>query len=215
MGLQVSAPPFERKIVPEHTDAWVKARLGHLTASRMSDVMGASKSTGKPLKARRDYAMELVSERMTGIACNGFVSKAMEWGIAMEPQAKLAYMDATGNHIEPCGFIRHPTLEWCGATPDGFLEEGNLEFKCPTSQTHLTWILDDIVPKEYQPQMLLQILVTERPWCEFVSYDPRMPPRQRLFIKRFVPTADQLRHAEDHAKSFLIMVASLVDMASK
>ena len=78
-----------------------------------------------------------------------------------------------------------------------------VEFKCPESTTHIDYILSGIVPDEYIPQMLDQLLVTERDWCDFVSYDPRLDINNRIFIVRFQPTTQEIIDFEKKAKDFL------------
>ena len=210
--LTVSQPDAERVIISPDSGAWTKARLGHLTASRMRDVLAVSKRDGKPLKARSDYAIELVAERMTDSAVGHYVSEDMMWGLEKEPDAKVAYYDVTGRHVLPSGFMLHPTLEFCGATPDGFVgEDGLIEIKCPRTTTHISWMLAGAVPEDHQAQMALQLAVTGRQWCDFVSFDPRVPPRQRVFLRRFEPSREYLDEIEEAARAFLAEVDALFD----
>jgi predicted phage-related endonuclease len=213
--LTISAPAFERPVVPADSAAWVKARLGHLTASRMKDVMATSKRDGRPLKARADYAMELVAERLTGIASTHYVTSEMEWGLAHEAAAMATYTEVTGNKLQRAGFIQHPRVPMAGATPDAFVLDddgqiiGLVEFKCPKTTTHLEWKIADEVPHEHKPQMLWQASTTGLPWVDFASYDPRLPARQRMFIKRFTPTAEELELVEKVATQFVMVVDTL------
>lgn len=208
--LTVSQPDAERVVISPESAAWTKARLGHLTASRMRDVLAISKRDGKPLKARSDYAIELVAERMTDAAVDHYVTSDMEWGLEWEAAAKAAYAEVTGRHVLPSGFMLHPTIEYCGATPDGFVgEDGLIEIKCPRTTTHISWILAGVVPEEHQAQMALQIAVSGRQWCDFVSFDPRVQPRQRVFLRRFEPSAEYLAEIEEAARAFLAEVENL------
>jgi putative phage-type endonuclease len=210
--LTVSAPQGERIVISPDSPAWTKARIGCLTASRMADVLAVSKRDGKPLKARQDYMMELVAERMTDIACSHYVTSAMEWGLAYEQEAKDVYQEVSGNLIAPTGFIMHPTIEFCGATPDASVDpDGLLEIKCPTTTTHIQWILDGEVPEQHRPQMLLQLAVTGREFCDFMSYDPRVPARKKAFLRRFVPEKSEIERIEDEARKFLAEVDALFD----
>jgi putative phage-type endonuclease len=204
--------PASRVVIPQDSAEWVKARIGALTASRMKDVLAVStqkSKEGAPLKKRIDYAMELVAERMTGYAMDHVVTDAMQWGLDHEAAAKEAYTAVTGREIVPSGFMLHPTIELCGASPDGLVEDGLIEVKCPTTTKHVAWMLAGAVPEEHRPQMLLQLAVTGRKWCDFVSYDPRMPPRQRVFIRRFTPKPDKLDWINEEARRFLSEVESL------
>ena len=67
-------------------------------------------------------------------------------------------------------------MPWAGGTPDGFVgENGLIEVKCPlTFKRHLRTVITRTVPDEYMPQVLGQLWLTGREWCDFVSYDPRI-----------------------------------------
>ncbi len=200
MALVLAAPPFERSVVPQDSKAWTAARVGHLTASRMKDVLAISKRDGKPLEVRDAYLMELVSERIIGGAVDHYVTAAMQWGLDHEIEAKCAYGQVKNCDVDPAGFILHPSIEFFGASPDAFIgSDGLCELKCPTTAKHLRWILAGVVPEEHKPQMIAQIACTGREWVDFVSFDPRVPARQRVFIRRFVPTAEELDLVETQA----------------
>lgn len=208
--LTVSAPQAERVIISPDSPAWTKARIGCLTASRMADVLAVSKRNGEPLKARMDYAMELVAERMTDIATDHYVTAEMQWGLDHEQEAKDAYEQVSGNTLKPSGFILHPSIEFCGATPDASVDDdGLVEIKCPRTTTHIGWILSGVVPDQHKPQMLLQLAVTGRAWCDFVSFDPRCHPRQRVFARRFTPKPEEIMAIEAAAREFLALVDAL------
>ena len=214
--LTVSQPQSERVMISPESAAWVTARIGCLTASRMADVMAVSRRDGKPLKARQDYLMELVAERLTGVATDHYVTEFMQHGIDNEPDAKLAYAEVSGRNIIPSGFMLHPTIEFCGATPDGFVgEDGLIEIKCPRTVTHIGYLMAKEVPEQYKPQMALQMIVTGRAWCDFVSFDPRCPPRQRVFIVRYEPSEDDLEQIEMAAKLFLAEVDQLFEQVTR
>lgn len=190
-------------VAKQGTTEWLRERIGCLTASRMADAMAFS-AKGIPLEARRKYMIELIAERMTDTMASRFVNSAMEWGIITEPAAKDTYEQITGQFIENCGFAFHDLIEYCGASPDGLLgHDGLIEIKCPNTETHLKWVLDGVVPDQHKPQMLLQLAVTQRKWCDFMSYDPRLPEPTSIFIKRFEPTAEEITAVEIHAANFL------------
>lgn len=185
------------------SSGWLMSRCGCLTASRMADAMAFS-AKGLPLEARKKYMIELIAERMTGQMSSRFVTSAMEWGITTEPAAKMKYEEITGSFIENCGFALHDTIEFCGASPDGLIgNDGLIEIKCPTTSTHIEWILGGEVPEKHKPQMLLQMAVTGRTWCDFMSYDPRVPEPTCVFIRRYVPTLEEIKAVEDAAIKFL------------
>ena len=203
------------------TGAWFNDRTGKLTASRMA----AAKAFLKPKKdddkpreaeARRKLKIEILAERLTGDIVPKYVTQEMQWGVDTEPLAKSAFENATGLLIQDVGFIPHPEIEYCGASPDGFTSDGGLiECKCPSTLTHLTWKLAGEVPEEHKPQMILQAACTGRSHVWFVSYDPRLPESQQLFIKKFEPIREEILEIEEHARQFLFEVEQMFDLLTK
>lgn len=190
---------------------WLKERLGCLSASRMADALAMTKK-GEPLEARKKYQYELIAERMTDRLIDKYVNDAMKHGIATEPYAKAAYEELTGHTVINCGFALHDTIEYCGASPDGLIGvDGLLEIKCPTTITHIEWKLAGVVPEKHKPQMLLQLAVTGRKWCDFMSYDPRLPDPASTLIRRFEPTPEEIAATEESARQFLVEVATLME----
>ena len=183
--------------------AWLNMRVGHLTASRMADAMAVLKN-GKPSEARNKLMIELCAERMTGAAVPHFVSADMQWGIEQEPAAKAAYEADNGTLLTACGFYRHPTIQYFGATPDALVDDDAVfESKCPRSTTHLAWMLDGGMPDQHKPQVLAQLACTGRERAVFVSFDPRMPPRHQLFVVEWVPERSEIEAVEEAAQKFL------------
>lgn len=165
------------------TAAWFEAKLGKVGASHISDIMAKTK-TG-PAASRNNYMVQLVCERLTGEVTEHFTSKAMEWGIAQEENAVTEYEMASGNMVEFEGFVEHPTVPMSGASPDGLVgEEGLIEVKCPLTTTHIKSLLGQDIDRGYILQMHWQMDCTGRKWCEFVSYDPRLPGNLQLSITR-------------------------------
>jgi putative phage-type endonuclease len=197
------------------TADWFDARCGHLTASRMKDVLARLKN-GDPAKARRDYMIELIAERMTGDTMRHYVNAAMQHGIDTEPYALEAFKAQTGLDVVQCGFLTHGEIEYFGASPDGLIgDDWLLEIKCPTTTTHVQWMLDGVVPDEHKPQMLAQMACTGRAKAWFVSYDPRIKAEtHRLFIKQFTPERSDIKAIEDEAVNFLAEVDVMFELVN-
>lgn len=188
---------------------WLAHRCGRLTASRVADVLAKVK-TGESA-SRRNLRTELVVERLTGKKTEGFTSAAMEWGVETEPLARAAYEVATGNLVDQVAFVDHPSIEWFGCSPDGLVgDDGLIEIKCPNSATHLEYIEDDCPPKKYVIQMMAQMACTGRKWCDFVSFDPRLPDGLQLFIVRVNTDDKYIQMMEDEVKQFLDEVTTKV-----
>ena len=190
--------------------AWLSARAGKLTASRMPDALDMRKD-GKPGAKRIRLMHEILAERTTGDSVRHFVTDAMRWGIEREAEAKAAYEAETGLMLADAGFYDHPRIDLFGATPDALHPHGGLvEVKCPTSQTFVEWRLAGVVPDEHKPQMLAQMACTGRAWCEFVAFDPRVrDPRYRLFVRRYEPTREDVAAIEAAAEAFLAEVEAM------
>lgn len=189
------------------TAEWLHQRAGCLTASRAAAVLNRSKRTGEPLQAYYDLRDQLIAERITGQSIGVGTTAAMQWGIDHEGDARVAYQVETGEVVDLVGFVLHPTIARLGASPDGLVgTDGLVEIKCPNTTTHLRRIAARIVPHEYRPQMLVQMLCTGRRWCDFVDYDPRLTgayERYRLWVVRYEPTAEELDDARQKCVDFL------------
>lgn len=165
------------------TPEWFAIRVGKVTASRVADV-GAKTKTGWGA-SRANYMAELIAERLTGEVAPSFTNAAMQWGTEMEPLARDAYEFRTDATVETVGFVAHPSILMSGASPDGLVgSDGLIEIKCPNTATHIDTLMGDSIASKYETQMQWQMACTGRKWCDFVSFDPRMPESMRLFIRR-------------------------------
>lgn len=181
---------------------WHQARCGMVTASRVADVIAKTKSGWGA--SRKNYMAELVAERLTGTPAASFTNAAMQWGIETEPQARAAYIFHTDNDVVPVGFVKHPTISGSGASPDGLvLDTGLIEVKCPNTATHIDTLREKAVPGKYITQMQWQMACTGRQWCDFVSFDPRMPGDLRLFIRRVERDGKMISELETAVSQFI------------
>ena len=200
----------------QRTNEWLKARCGCATASNMHCVMSKYKlksklESGAETSERRNYKTQVIVEILTGRVQENFVSPAMQWGMDNEDHAFAAYEVQYDTEIRHTGFVLHPTINRSGASPDGLIgKEGMIEVKCPDSTTHLEYLLADVVPEEYQPQMLWEMVCCERQWCDFVSYDPRMPEHLQLFVKRFPRDAMRISLMEQEVHKFMGEVDAII-----
>lgn len=199
------------KDLEQGTQEWLKVRLGKVTASGVADVLAKTK-TGVSA-SRGNYLIKLAIQRVTGEIEEGFTNDAMQWGKDHENQARVAYEVTSGNFVDQVGFVDHPSIEWFGCSPDGLVgNNGLVEIKCPNSATHWSYIKADGPPTKYYIQMQAQMACTGREWCDFVSFDPRMPERSKLFIKRVMREDDYIAEMEAEVKKFLDEVAVEVNL---
>lgn len=187
----------------QRTEEWHALRAGKVTASRLGDVIAKLKNGGSS-ERRKNYMVELIAERLSGQPLDRFQSAAMRWGADYEAEARRGYEFRTGAEVLEVGFIQHPTIENAGASPDGFVgEDGLVEFKCPTLVTHVETLLEREVPEEHLPQIMWQLAVTGRAWCDFVSYDPRLPEDVRFFVRRVHRDDACIAKLEEEVTAFL------------
>jgi len=199
------------EMIEQRSDAWFEARIGKVTASRVADVIAKTK-TG--YSATRDnYMAQLVCERLTGEKGDSFTNAAMQHGTETEPLARISYEVAQNVLVDEVGFVPHPTIEMAGASPDGLVgDDGLLEIKCPNTATHIETLLSQTVPGKYNTQMQFQMACTGRQWCDFVSFDNRLPTELQLFVKRVPRDNVFIRLIEGEIVQFL---AELDDKINK
>ena len=198
---------IERDCMEQRTEEWFSARLGKVTASRVADVLAKIKSGESA--SRKNYKMELVVQRLTGKAGESFTNAAMEWGTEQEPFARMAYEAHTGTFVKEEGFVDHPTIEGFGCSPDGIVGEGLIEIKAPNTANHIETVLEKKAPSKYIPQMQCQMAVTGAKWCDFVSFDPRVPEDLQLFVVRVERDQEYIDSMEVEVKQFLSEVLDL------
>jgi len=201
----------DTRLLEQGTEEWKLARLGHVSASNVAAVMSKGKD-GAESAIRRNYKIKIVAERLTNLPQESYKNAAMEWGNEQEPFARMAYEAARNVLVEKTGFWKHETKNWIGVSPDGLVGEyGLIEIKCPNTTTHLEYLWDDVVPTEYRKQVQMQLWVTGRTWCDFVSYDPRLPAKNQLFIKRCERDEKLIAAMEQDVDVFLGEIQAIID----
>lgn len=188
---------------------WLALRVGKVTASRVSDVVAKTKSG--PSASRATYMGDLIAERLTGVPAVKYTNAAMDWGTATESEARTAYSFYHDADVAQVGFIDHPTILMTGASPDGMVgDAGLVEIKCPNTATHIETLRTRAIPSKYRTQMMWQMACTGRQWCDFASYDPRMPETMRLFTRRVERCETTIAELEKEVRAFLAELDSTV-----
>jgi len=191
------------------TDAWRTARLGCATASRIADIIAKTKSG--PSASRANYLAELVAERLTGVPAEHYSNAAMQWGTDTEPQARAAYAFIHGVDVTEVGFVPHPRIARAGASPDGYIgEDGLIEIKCPGTAAHISTLRGACIPGKYEVQMLWQMATTQRSWCDYVSFDPRLPANMQMHVERVARDEAHIKDLEAQVRAFLAEVEAVV-----
>jgi hypothetical protein len=194
---------------------WFEARNGRVTASGVIHALSFLKrgdKKGGETAARSAYKAKIVAETLRGEPLmDGYLSKYMEYGTEMEPLARAAYEIKYNVSVDQLGFVIHPTIERAGASPDGLIgKDGGIEIKCPKTETHLDYLLADVLPPEYEPQVMFCLACTGREWWDFVSYDIRLPARHQLFVKRVFRDEARIAEIEDGVRLFLQDVDDMI-----
>jgi exodeoxyribonuclease (lambda-induced) len=194
---------------------WIYARSGKLTASRFADAVATLKD-GNWAKARHDYMIELLAERLTGLAAAHYVSREMLEGIEAEEYAVAAYEFERDVECDPIGFVEHPSIANAGASPDRAVGKvGLLEVKAPKSTTFIELRLDKesgyAYPRKssdadagYIAQCMWQLACCpEREWNDLTYYDARMPQGKQLYVRRIMRDDKIIAAMEAEARRFL------------
>jgi putative phage-type endonuclease len=192
------------------TDEWLRARCGKVTASRVADLISKRKSGWGA--SRENYMAELIAERLTGSPATHFSNAAMQWGTDTEPQARAAYEFFRDVEVKEVGLVEHPAIPDTAASPDGMVDDdGMVEIKCPNTATHINSLISQTIPAKYITQMQWQMACTGRKWCDFLSFDPRMPEHLSMFIKRVDRDNDRIAELEDAVTEFRAELADKVE----
>lgn len=199
----------------QRSPEWYAERCGSLGASQLADALAKTKSGWGA--SRANLRAKLVVERLTGQQDEGFVrSAAMQWGVDKEEEARIAYSFVTGRDVVEVGLYKHPTIIGSHASPDGLVDDdGCIEIKCPNSATHIETLKSNLIAHRYLLQMQWQMACANRQWCDFVSFDPRMPDHLMLYIQRVQRDDDMLTTLESEVRAFLAEVDEDVKALSK
>lgn len=184
---------------------WRLDRCGCASASRFKDIIAKGRGGGEAI-SRRNYRAQLAIERLTGFPLEEpYQNAAMEHGKLYEPVARMEFEAATGEIVMPVGFIKHPTIEQVGCSPDGLIgDDDGIEIKCPyVPAIHLETITSKEIPSEYIAQVQGAMWVTGRKQWTFVSYSPVFPEHLRLFIRHVTRDDIFIRHLHKDVIQFL------------
>ena len=193
----------------QRSDEWFSARLGKVTASKLSDVVASTRS-GSESAYRRTYRLQLVTERLTGKRTEIFINQAMQHGIDTEDEARNFYV-FKHDDVEETGFVDHPTIKMAGASPDGLVgDDGLIEIKCRQPQNHTETLISHQIPSRYKLQMYWQMACTGRKWCDYVSYCPSFPDELKMVVIRLEWNDKQIALLEEEVIKFLTEVEDTI-----
>lgn len=189
-------------MIEQGTPEWHALRCGKVTASKIADLTAKTKTGVSAMRAT--YMGQLIAERMTGVVAESYTSGPMQWGTDTEEEARDAYAFYHGATLHPVAFVEHPTIPMSGASPDRYVgDDGLIEVKCPNTATHIETLLGKSIPGKYVKQMHWQMACTGRSWCDFVSFDPRMPEHLKLFVRRLHRDPSVISELESEVRQFI------------
>ena len=195
------------------SEEWIAARVGKVGASRIADIVAKTKSGYST--SRANYAAELIAERLTGKKAEGFTNAAMQWGTDNEPQARAMYEFMRNVSVVEVGIVLHPTIENAQASPDGLVgDDGLVEIKCPLTSTHISTLRGGEIDGKYMKQMQWQMACCGRAWCDFVSFDPRLPAEMQMFVQRVFRDDAFIAELEREAVLFLAEIDNTISTLS-
>lgn len=192
--------------ITQGTDEWKQLRCGIITGSKIADVMQEKKGTGYA-----NYLAQIVCERLTVCVTETYKNAYMERGNEDEEAARCCYGYVTGNIVEQVAFIKHPTIDCFGISPDGLInDDGMVEIKRKIPAIHIDYILKNRVPPEYVKQMTAQLACSGRKWNDFVSYCPELPENMQLFVCRLERNEEAINAMETAVVAFNESVEKMI-----
>lgn len=180
---------------------WHDARRGRFTSSRYADMM--KQGRGKDERFG-NMCLTYVYEVLAGIltqSAHMVGSQAIDWGHEYEFEAIQRYEKEQGVKVSPAPFI--PYGEFAGGSPDGLVgKDGLIEVKCPFNPANHTKVLiTKEIPEKYWFQVQGNIMATDRDWCDFVSYDPRVQDESlQIVVIRAMRCDDAIKAIDDRIK---------------
>jgi hypothetical protein len=155
--------------------------------------------------------MELIAETLTGQSKPFFENDAMRWGTKTEPQARAMYsVNNDFVDVKEVAFVEHN--DQVGISPDGFVgDEGLFEAKCPNTTTQLKRALSDDYSADYKAQIQMQLWVTEREWCDFVSFDPRLECAAGYLQQRVMRDEEYIEEMKTKVYAFVEKMNELIE----
>lgn len=191
--------------VEQGSEEWLRLRLGLVSSSRFKDIMTNPRSKTELFSATaKSYMLELIAEILTGEQ-KEISGRPLDWGKDHEMSAQIEYAFEQGVTVDEIGICLTNDKQ-IGASPDGFVgDDGGLEIKCPyNSANHIATVVAGDMPKEHMAQVQGNMLVNGRQWWDFVSYDPRIDGKGRIFITRIKRNEEYIAKLQEKLTAFLV-----------
>lgn len=198
---------YHRHVV-QGSVAWSALRLGRLTASEMKLIITPTLKIASNM-SERAHVFTLLSQRVAGYVDDNYQSDDMLRGHEDEVDAKIAYQTNYAP-IDDCGFITNDKFGFViGYSPDALVgEDGLIEIKSRKHkfqvETILECVADNTCPADFLIQVQTGLMVSERKWCDFISYSAGLP----MVTVRIYPDPKVQRAIVDAATTFEIKLAN-------
>jgi len=169
--------------MPQRSEEWYAVRLGKITSTSFPTMANGKAATIDAL------CLKTAAERITGVPSeNGYTNGAMEYGVETEALALAAYETRTFAPVRRVGFVELDS--YIGVSPDGLLDDGGVEIKCPQPHTHLHYLTTTASWKAYKWQIQGCLWVTGAAWWDFASFCAAFPAERQLRVERVTPDAE-------------------------
>jgi exodeoxyribonuclease (lambda-induced) len=207
-------------MIEQYSQEWFNARLGKITSSTIWNLIvePKTKKEGELSSTTKDYLMSKLAERLSGVQ-RDYKSDATTHGLELEGEALNYYAELTGNVVGEAGFIEMIKGLY-GGTPDGFVnDDGIIQVKCPWNYVnHINYGLVDDVDyfkkkyREYYWQCQSDMLVSDRAFCDFVSYCKDMPDGLKMFILRIPANLEDMQLLVDRLDASAKFITNTHDL---
>lgn len=166
---------MKRHDVAQRSVDWMILRAGIPTASEFDSLITPNFEPRKG-EMPKTYLHKKLAERWMGGPLASFNTFDMDQGNILEESAIPFYEFEYGAKIDRVGFCTTDDGR-VGCSPDGLLgEDSGIEIKCPRVETHVGYLLNGNLPKEYVAQVHGSMWVTGRPEWKFMSFSRGLPP---------------------------------------
>lgn len=190
----------------EDRDAWLAARVGKITGTRLKDITIAVRGDGKKIGF-----YELIAERLA-LPSDG--ENPMDRGSRLEEEAIAEFTSSTGLTVDTSLYIwTRDDNDNIAISPDGVIDKENaVEVKCLSSARHIEALLTNKIPKDYEYQVLQYFIVNDDlQKLYFCFYEPRLATKQFFFIEvAREEVEEQVTLYLDHERHVLADVEKIV-----
>lgn len=189
--------------IEQGTPEWFELRKGKMTASH-------AQAIGNVGKGLETYIYEIMAEYYSSGEKEQFSNEHTERGNELETLARHIYELEKGVDIEQVTFIEQD--EYVGCSPDGLVNDGLIEIKCPNDVEYLKYLLngENQIDTKYIWQVQMQMLITQRQWCDLIIYNPNF--KNPMLIFRILPDQEKF---EALKKGFEVGQTKILEIKSK